>query len=42
MVDFNAALDEQFLEIPLGKSVAQVPAHGDQNDLRWEPEPGER
>ena len=24
------------------KSVAQVPAHGDQDDLRREPEPGER
>jgi hypothetical protein len=42
MVDLDAALREEFLEIPVGQSVAQAPLHSDQNDLRWEPEPGER
>jgi hypothetical protein len=39
MVDLNATLGEQFLEVPIGQSVTQVPAHSDQNGLRREPEP---
>jgi hypothetical protein len=42
MVDLDTSLREQLLEIPVGKSVAQGSAHGDQNDLRRKPEPGER
>jgi hypothetical protein len=42
MVDLDAALDEELLEITVGQSVAQVPAHGDQNDLWREPESSER
>jgi hypothetical protein len=42
MVDLDASLSEELLEIPVGKSVAKVPARCDQNDLRREPEPGER
>jgi hypothetical protein len=42
MVDLDAALREEFLEIPVGQSVAQAPLHSDQNDLRWEPEPDKR
>jgi hypothetical protein len=41
MVDLDAAFSEELLEIPVGQPVPQVPAHGDQDDLRREPEPGE-
>ena len=42
MVHLDASLSEQFLKVPLGQPVAQVPADGYQNDLGREPEPGER
>ena len=42
MVDLDASLSQELLQIPVGQSVTQVPAHGDQNDLVREPEPGER
>jgi hypothetical protein len=38
---FDAAFGEGFLKIPIGESVAQVPAHSDQDDLWWESETGE-
>lgn len=41
-VDLDAACGERFRQVPVGQSVAQVPAHGQQDDLRREPEPGER
>jgi len=41
MVDLDAAFSEQFLENPVRESVAQIPAHGDQEDLRREPEASE-
>lgn len=41
MVDLDAPFGEQFLQVPVGQSVAQVPAHGDQDDFWREPEPGE-
>jgi hypothetical protein len=40
MVDFDAALGE-FLEIPLGESASEVPAHRDQDDFRRESVPSE-
>ena len=42
MVDLDAALGEQLLQIPVLQSVAQVPAHSDQDGLRCQPEPSER
>jgi len=42
MVDLDASLSQELLEIPIGQSVTQIPAHCDQDDLRREPEPGER
>ena len=42
MIHLDASLSEQFLKVPVGQPVAQVPADGYQNDLRREPEPGER
>jgi hypothetical protein len=41
MVDLDAAFSEDLLQIPVGESVAQIPAHGDQEDLRREPEASE-
>jgi hypothetical protein len=41
MVDLNATLGEELLEVPIGQSVTQVPAHCQQYHLRREPEPGE-
>src|SRR5664280_251937 len=41
LVDLDAAFSEELLEIPVRQPVPQVPAHGDQDDLRREPEPGE-
>jgi hypothetical protein len=41
MVDLDAPFGEEFLKIPIGQSVAQVPAHGDQDDFWREPESDE-
>src|SRR5664280_2357702 len=41
MVDLDAPFGEEFLKIPIGQSVAQVPADSDQDDLRRKPESGE-
>jgi len=41
VVDLDATFGEQFFQIPVGQSVAQVSAHGDQDDLGWEPESSE-
>ena len=42
MVNLDPTFGEQLLQISVGQSVAQVPAHRDQDDLRREPEAGER
>ena len=42
MVDLDAALDQQLLDVAVGQVVPQVPAHRDHDHLRREPEPGER
>jgi hypothetical protein len=42
MVDVDTPLGEEFLQIPVGQSVAQVPTHCDQNGLGRKPESGER
>lgn len=41
VVDLDATLGEQLLQIPVGQPVAQVPAHRQQDHFRWETEPGE-
>jgi hypothetical protein len=41
MVGLYTPLSQEFLQIPLGQSVTQVPPDGDQDHLRREPEPGE-
>jgi hypothetical protein len=41
VIDLDPALSEEFLQIPVGQPVPQVPAHGDQDDLRREPEASE-
>ena len=40
-VDFDAAFGEQLLDVAVGQPEAQVPAHGQRDDLRREAEPGE-
>jgi hypothetical protein len=42
MVDLDAAFGEEFLDIPVGQPVAQVPAHRHNDHLGREAEPGER
>lgn len=42
VVDLDTPVGDEFLQVPLGQSVAQVPAHGDQNDIWRELESGER
>jgi hypothetical protein len=42
MVDLDTAFDQQFLDVAVGKAVAQVPANRHHDHLRREPEPGER
>jgi hypothetical protein len=42
VIDLDATLSEEFLQIPVRQPVAQVPTHGDQDDLRRESESSER
>jgi hypothetical protein len=42
LVDLDATLDQQFLNVAVGQIEAQVPADRDNDHLRREPEPGER
>src|SRR5690349_21780881 len=42
MVDVDASLGEQLLNVPVGEPVAQVPPRGQQDHVRREPEPDER
>ena len=41
VVHFDAAFGGQLLDVAVGQPVAQVPAHGQRDDLGREPEPGE-
>ena len=41
MIDLDATLGEQFLDIAVGQSVAQLPANGRRDHFWWEAEPGE-
>jgi hypothetical protein len=42
VVDVDAALGQQLLDVSIGESVAEIPADGDRDHLGWEPEPGKR
>jgi hypothetical protein len=42
VVDLNPALDQQLLYVAVGQVEAQVLAHGENDHLGWEPEPGKR
>jgi IS6 family transposase len=42
IVDVDAAVGQQLLDVPVGRAVAEVPADGDRDHLPWEPEPGKR
>jgi hypothetical protein len=41
VVDLDASLGEQLLDVAVGQTEAQVPAHRQHNDVRWEAEAGE-
>ena len=41
VVDLDATLDEQLLDVAVGQAEAQVPADRDDNDIGWEPETSE-
>jgi transposase len=41
MVDLDATLGEQLLDVAVGKPKAQVPADGEHDDIRWEAVAGE-
>lgn len=42
VVDVDASLGQQFLDVPIGKAEPQVPPDGQRDDRWWEPEPDER
>ena len=42
VVDVDAALGQQLLDVPVGQAEPQIPAHRQHDHLRREPEPGER
>jgi hypothetical protein len=41
VVDFAAALGQQFLDVPVGQAEAQLPADRYDHDIGWEAEAGE-
>ncbi|WP_432995956.1 hypothetical protein [Dactylosporangium sp. CA-233914] len=41
-MDLDATFDKQFFHVPVGQVVPQIPAHRDDDHLRWKPEAGER
>ena len=41
VVDLDPALAEKLLDVAIRQPVTQMPAHGEDDDLRREPEPGE-
>jgi hypothetical protein len=42
VVDVDAAVGQQLLDVARGQAVAEIPADRDRDHLRREPEPGER
>jgi hypothetical protein len=41
VIDLDAALAQQLLDVAVGKAVAQIPAHRQHDDLGQKPIPGE-
>jgi hypothetical protein len=41
VVDLDAALGQQLLDVPVGEAEAQIPADRYDNDIGWEAEAGE-
>jgi hypothetical protein len=42
VIDLDATLGEQFFDVAVGKAVAEVPAHGQQDHVQREPVAGKR
>ena len=42
VIDVDAALSQEFLDVSVGQAVAEIPADGEQDHLAREPEPSER
>ena len=42
VVDLDPTLGQRFLDIAIGEPVPQIPTHGQDDDLRWEPKALER
>jgi hypothetical protein len=42
MVNLDAPLRHGFFDVTVGEPETQIPAHRQDDHLRWEPEPGER
>jgi hypothetical protein len=42
VIDLDATLTEELLDVAVGEPVPEVPAHRQDDDLAREPEPGER
>jgi hypothetical protein len=42
VINFDAALGKRLLEVPIRQAVAEVPTHGELDDLGREPKPRER
>jgi hypothetical protein len=42
MINSDAAFDQQLFHVAVGKPVAQVPTHRDQDHIRWESKASKR
>jgi hypothetical protein len=42
VVHLDPTLTEEFFDIAVGEPLPPIPAHGEDDDLRWEPETLER
>jgi hypothetical protein len=42
VVDLDASFSQELLEVAVRRAEVELPAHSQQGDLRWEPQPNER
>lgn len=42
VIDFDAALCQEFFDVAVGQSVSEIPADSQQDDFGWEPITSER
>jgi hypothetical protein len=42
VIDLDATLGEQLLDVTVGQAIPQIASDGDRDHLTWEPEPCER